>query len=254
MRAGTIWDLIKDDWYGHRWMILSCLFIPLLLEMLMMWQGAFIYGWFQDILDVDKMTVTVVFGLLCVFIPYTLLWIYAVSRLSSEADAGFYRFARMLPVKAEEVVTARVISSFVLSVGGLLWFALLLGVFTPGLGQPIEPGLWTVLYLNAFFFPVSLAVYHGLFFRSGTKGTTGSVVFLFFLLIMWGRRGGLAKRGVQTFDSMLHDYPMITVGIGAVILIVIWLLCWCWAMTAYRKYLEGTLRSAKKRRTRRATE
>lgn len=250
MRARVIWNVIKDDWYSHRWMFFGCLFIPLLLEVLAMWQGELIYGWFQDILGVKRMTVSMTFGVLCVYVPYMLLYFSAVTRLASEADAGFYKLARTLPIMAEEVVTARFISSFILSVGGMVWFALLLGIYGQRFGQPME--LWTALYLTTFLFPVGLAIHHGLFFRSGTKGSTGAV-FLFILLII-GARTNVAEQGIQTFDSIMHDFPVATVGIGALLLIVIWLLCWRWAMTTYRKYLEGTSKSAKKRRTRGAVE
>lgn len=252
MRPGTIWNVIRDDWYEHRRMIGGCLFIPLLLEVLVMWQGTLIDAWFQEILGVDKMIVTILVSVLLVSFPYILLHIFALTRLSSEADAGFYGFIRKLPVTAGELVTARFISSFVLSVGGVFWFALLLGLYGQGYGQPFAFELWTAIYLNAFIFSGSLAIYHGLFFRSGAKGTASAYILLFLLII--GMRSNFAERRVQTFNSALHDYPVITIGIGAVLLIVIWLLCWRWAMTTYPMYLEGTLKSAKKRRKRRATE
>ncbi|MEN1968652.1 ABC-2 transporter permease [Lentibacillus sp. N15] len=251
MRASIIWSLVKDDWYRHRWMISSCLFIPLILEVLLIWQNTLITGWFQDG-GMEGQTVAYTASVLLTAIPYMLIWITSVTRLTSEAYTGFYVFARTLPITAEEVVTAKFISSFVLNFGGALWFALLWGIYEQGIIQSTDDKVWTALYLVTFSFPLFLAFHHGLFFRSGTKGAT-PVVYLLLVAVMFMGRGNVVEQWVQSFLAVLFAHPVTTIGIGTILLLVVWLLCWRWAMKTYRQYLEGTLKSHKKRKARRTT-
>lgn len=251
MRAGVVFNLIKDDWYGRRWMILCCMLIPLLLEVLTIWQKGIFDTWFQSI-GVGGVVASSIVSVVLVFIPYALIWITVITRLSGEASSGFYLFVRGMPITPEEIITAKFVSSLVISAGAALWFAMLWWGYVQSLSQPADFKIWAAICLIIFFFPLGLALEQALFFRKGAEST--GIVYILFVLVLFFGKSDFVKQGVEWFITVLSDFPFITIGVGTIISVLVWLHCWRWAMTSYRRYLNGTGKTSENRDIRRTAE
>lgn len=235
MHFQTILQLVKKDFQKQKWLLICALLIPLLLEMLLIWQSDRIASWFPYASDDDKNGFTSIIAVVLLVLPYLIIFLSQMGRTSREQANGFYPFLRLMPVRPEELVTAKFVSAFCITVGAGIWYGLLWFIHVHGSNLMAESNVWGTLFAMGLFYSIFIAVNLGVFFRSGAK--EGSVMIFVFLIVIFASQQDFGKAALSWMNDELITHPTITLTIGVVILLAVWLICWRWAKHAYSEYL-----------------
>lgn len=235
MRGTRIYHVMKHELLDYRRILVGCLLIPLTLLIIIRWKH---HLFMSIVYDHGHWSsgVEVLISLLFL-IPFFTVWIMLSVRIRFEERGGFYTYMRIMPITAEELVTAKFLTSFIILNGTIIWFLLLwCGVthFIPPLDQL---KVWATIYVYALFFSVWIALHHGLFFKRGANESWTLFFFVAIFIFL------IQRPFVQAWiEYVLQVHPWLSISIGCVLLVVSWLVCWQWAMRSYRLFYNHGLK------------
>lgn len=235
MRIQSIYHLLKHDIYDVRWILLSCLLIPFILFLTILWKENLFVALLNRPDALSRGVEIIILGIF--LLSFLTVWVMVVARLGTEERHGFYMYLRTAPMTAEEIVTAKFLMSFIVINGSLLWLNLLLLGIAQVLPPLDQPHLWLYIYVYGLLLTVWLTVQHALFFRRGARESATIYFILGFIFIIWLRsfeRGWIEKFG----NIFVQNIPFLT-GLGIILLLVTWFICWRWALRSYRRYYDA---------------
>src|SRR5699024_10605938 len=230
----VIINFIKEEWYSQRRLLFWYFLISVILELslIIISRNAWVLDQIKQHpgLDFGEFSMSV---LAVLFMPYAISWMMLCNKTEKENRTGFYSFLHTLPITVKEIVPAKYISAFLMN--GLMagWLCVLWWIYELNFPAVDSLTTWTALCMVVFFLAFSaLAVQLGCFFRWGS----GSLFYFFLLLLIVVGQFEFTNKITDQTIMWMDQAPVLVWGVTALITIAIWLLCWCWSVTAYRKY------------------
>lgn len=239
MRAGVIFDFVKEDWYSYRRLLFWYVLITLVLvvQAIGLSKAGLLANWIGYFSEGDVYVGVAVMSFVAILLPFTFSWIVMVTRVSWEEQAGFFSFLKILPVSAKEIVTSQYIFWFSFQVFINGWLCMLWWLFTVNYSHEIPYEIWAALFMPFCVFPIWFALHLVVFFRWG--GSNASLVFAIgILFIFLGRINGF-EEWVQRFILFMEAYPVRTWGPAILIAIFVWVIGWRLSMKGYEKRLHN---------------
>jgi|GEM_PF-3062149 len=232
MRARVIAALVKEDIYQYRRLIYASLLTPWLLGLFLLWQKRLVYDLFRQYHFSDQAISTFAFAILFA-IPFMAIWLGLVARLGKEAKQGYYAFSKILPVTLTEMVTAKCAIGFFGSMGAAGWLYFCWYVCGSAYANAGIETVWSGLLIFGLFFPACLGLHHGAFFKTGAYEPWHVHVLLIAVIFLSNQH--FVARWLTHLSKILMQTPDLTIGVGTICVLAVWLLSWERVLAADRK-------------------
>lgn len=237
MRMDVIFNLVKEEWYDQRRVISGWLLGSLFLFLvLIVWHQQSAMTGLQKMLNRDADGTVSVVAFIMMAVPYFVFWLFLTSRPNREYVAGIYPFFHALPLTLKEIVTSRFVSRFMSQGVVIAGLSVGLWLFHKLKSIPIDVEVGAGMFIFPCFTLSFTAVQLGLFYRWGLRGEGISHILWapIVLIIVFTE---LDDRLINQLTHWYTASPVLTVGLCALVVVLIWAVSWYWSMRNYDKYM-----------------